>query len=109
MTSVKFLAFRDTRVGNLTPAPNVLEAAEIAAACSKDTSPRLEPHPDALMNKVLKVLTHYRGNLLFLEGGIAIHRFDPKTCVGNGYAMWPSPGLVEEVHVEGYTATVEFI
>jgi hypothetical protein len=110
MATVKFLTFRAMpHAGNLMPAPSVRECEEISAAYAADTSPQLTWDPDALVNKELKVITTYRGNLVYLEGGLAFHRFDPKSPGANGYSSWPAKGTVEEVHAGNWVAEVEYV
>ena len=110
MATVKFLTFRAMpHTGNLMPAPSVRECEEISAAYAADTSPQLTWDPDALVNKELKVITTYRGNLVYLEGGLAFHRFDPKSPGANGYSSWPAKGTVEEVHAGNWVAEVEYV
>jgi hypothetical protein len=108
-TTVKFLSFRHITIGNLRPTPNVGEWEAISAALAADTSPRLEPTPTDLEGKELKIITSYRSALLWLEGGAAITRHDPKTEGGHGYAGWPPSGLKEEVLLNDWVAEVEFM
>ena len=109
-TSVKFLSFRPCTVGTLRPAPNVTDCDEISAALNADTSPRLEPTPDGLQDKKLKIVTTYRSSLMWLEGAVGIYRHSPKTRGGHGYAGWPPVGLVEEVILDDdLFAEVEFV
>jgi hypothetical protein len=108
-TSVKFLSFRPCTVGNLRPAPNVSDAADISAALDADTTPRLEPTPEDLQDKKLKIISSYRSALMWLEGGVMIYRNDPKTEGGHGYAGWPPIGTKEEVLLNEWAAEVEFV
>ena len=109
-SSVKFLSFRPCTIGNLRPAPNVTEAEEISAALDADPSPRIEPTPDGLQDKKLKIITSYRSSLMWLEGDVTIYRHSPNTNGGSGYAGWPPVGLMEEVIVgDDWFAQVEFV
>ena len=108
-TSVKFLSFTPITIGNLRPTPNVTEWEAIRAAVDADKTPRLEPTPEGLQDKELKVLANYRGWVLWLEGGIVITRCDAKTVGGHGCAGWPTNGLKETVLLEDWTAEVEFV
>jgi hypothetical protein len=108
-TSVKFLSFTPITIGNLRPTPNVTEAEAIHATLAADTTPRLEPTPEALQDKELKILTSYRSAVMWLEGGVMITRVAIKTAGGNGYAGWPPIGLVETVLLNDWTAEVEFV
>ena len=109
-THVKFISFRPCTLGNLRPAPNVTESEAIREAVAADETPRIEGTPDALQNKVLKIITAYRSALLWLEGGVLIYRHTPKTAGGSGYAGWPTKDLIEEVVVdEDWIAEVEFM
>jgi len=109
MATVKFLSFRASNIGNLMPAPNVRECDEISAAYAADTSQQLEWDPDALVNKELKVIATYRGNLVYLEGGLTFHRFAPKSPGANGHSSWPAKGTVEEVKGGDWIADVEYM
>ena len=108
-THVKFIAFPRMCSGNLCPAPNVQESEVIYSILSQDTSPRLEVEPGKLINATLKILTGYRGALLYLEGGVNIFRFEPKTAFGNGYTSPPTVGLIETVKVGEWIADVEYV
>lgn len=109
-TALKFLSFRPHPYpGGLWPAPSVKECEEIAEVLKGDTSERLQIDPAKLTEKTLKILTSYRGGSMYLEGGLSIHRYSPKTCCGNGYSGWPDPGLVEEVNIGEWIAEVEFV
>ena len=108
-THVKFIAFPRMCPGNLFPAPNVQETTVIYSILSKDTSPRLEVEPGKLINATLKILTGYRGALLYLEGGLNIFRFEPKTEFGNGYTSPPTVGLIETVKIGEWIAEVEYV
>jgi hypothetical protein len=108
-TSVKFLSFRPLDIGNLRPTPNVTEYEAIRATVAADTTPRLEPTPEALQDKELKILTSYRSALLWIAGGVTICRHAPTTEGGHGYAGWPPIGLKEEVLLNDWVAEVEFV
>jgi hypothetical protein len=108
-TSVKFLSFTPITFGNLRPAPNVRECEEISEALKSDTTPRLSPTPDDLQGKELKVITSYRGCLVWLEGGVVITRTCPKTVGVNGYSGWPPTGTKETVLLDDWSAEVEFL
>ena len=108
-THVKFVSFLRECGGNLCPAPNVQETEEIFSVLSKDTSPRLEIDSEKLVNVTLKILTGYRGGLLYLEGGLTIFRFEPKTVHGNGYTSHPAVGVIETVKVGEWIAEVEYV
>lgn len=109
-TAVKFISFRPCTFGNLRPAPNVTDSEAIRDAVAADATPRLERTPEALQDKVLKIITTYRSALLWLEGGVLIYRHAPKTDGGNGYLGWPTKDLIEEVVVgEDWIAEVEFV
>jgi hypothetical protein len=106
---VKFLSFRPITIGNLRPTPNVTEAEAIHATVTADTTPRLEPTPEALQDQELKILTSYRSSLIWLAGGVVICRHAPNTEGGHGYAGWPPKGLKEEVLLNDWIAEVEFV
>jgi hypothetical protein len=109
-TSVKFLSFRPCTFGNLRPTPNVTEWEAIRACLDADTTPRLAPTPEDLKDKEVKILSSYRSAVMWLEGGVAITRHDPKTEGGQGYAGWPTIGLKENVLLgENWVAEVEFV
>ena len=108
-TSVKFLNFTPITIGNLRPTPNVTEWEAIRATLDADTSPRLEPTPEGLQEKELKILSSYRSAVMWLEGGVTITRHAPKTAGGHGYAGWPPTGLKETVLLNDWTADVEFV
>jgi len=108
-THVKFVSFLRECSGNLCPAPNVQEIEVIYSILSKDTSPRLEIDPEKLVNATLKILTGYRGALLYLEGGLNIFRLEPKTEFGNGYTSPPIVGVIETVKVGEWLAEVEYV
>ena len=108
-TTVKFLSFRPLNIGNLRPTPNVAEWEAISACLAADTTPPLEPTPEALKDKELNVLANYRGGVLWLEGGVSITRCSPKTAGGHGCAGWPPSGLKEEVLLNDWAAEVEFV
>jgi len=109
-TTVKFMSFRPCTFGNLRPTPNVTEMEAIRAAIEVDKTPRLEPIPEDLEGKELKILSSYRSALMWLEGGPTITRHDPKTEGGHGYAGWPPVGIREEVLLgENWIADVEFV
>jgi len=108
-TSVKFLSFRPLNIGNLRPTPNVTEWEAIRETLATDTTPRIEPTPEGLQDKELKVLANYRGWVLWLEGGVTITRCSPKTAGGHGCAGWPASGIKEEVLLNDWAAEVEFV
>ena len=108
-TTVKFLSFHPCTFGNLRPTPNVMEMEAMREAIAGDVTPRLEPIPEDLKDKELKILTTYRSAVMWLEGGVAITRHAPKTEGGHGYAGWPPIGLKENVLLDNWTAEVEFV
>ena len=108
-TSVKFMSFRPCTFGNLRPTPNVTEWDAIRACIDADTTPRLEPTPEDLQGKELKVISSYRAALMWVEGGVVICRHSPNTEGGHGYAGWPPVGLKEEVLLNDWVAEVEFV
>ena len=109
-TSVKFTSFHPCAFGNLRPTPNVTEWEAIRTTLDTDTTPRIEPTPEDLQGKELKILSSYRSSVMWLEGGIVITRHDPKTDGGQGYAGWPPRGIKEEVLLEeDWIAEVEFV
>lgn len=109
MVSVKFLSFTQNSFGNLMPAPSVSESNQIQFDMEADPTPHIDPTPDNLLNKELKIISDYRGGLLYLEGGVAIHRFDPKTEGVNGYTSWPIPGSTENVKVGEWIGVVAYL
>jgi hypothetical protein len=109
-THVKFLSFAPCTFGNLRPAPNVTETADISAAVAADPTPRIDPTPEALQAKELEIITSYRSYLFWLAGGVVVYRHDPKTEGGGVYAGWPPIGLKETVLLgENWVAEVEFM
>jgi hypothetical protein len=109
MASVKFISFTQKSFGGLMPAPSVRETEQIHLDMEASDTPRIDPTPDNLLNKELKIISSYRGCLLYLEGGIAIHRFDPKTGGANGYTSWPTPGSTENVSIGKWIWVVEYL
>ena len=107
MTTLKFLNFRENPYPGLWPAPNVREMDEIDAELAKDTMPKQTVDPEQLTNKEFKILTDYRGSLLFLEGGLRVYRTWADGV--NGYAYFPVKGQREEVKIGNWYADAEYI
>jgi hypothetical protein len=68
---------------------------------------RLKRHPDDLLDKELKVLTDYRGSVLYLEGGVDIVRLYPKTI--HLWAHPPKKGDQETAIVGEWVAEIEYV
>lgn len=89
---VTILSYEPTNLSPLAPAPNVIEAGDIADILYTDTS-----QPITEITAIpLRVLTSHRGVLLYCAGGVVIHRHEPKTSWGNGFSALPR-GTTEDV------------
>jgi hypothetical protein len=92
-----------TFFNRLGPAPSVAEWEEISRILNENPS---EPITD-LKAQNIKILTHYRGNMLYCQGGVTVHRYNADGV--NGYAYWPVAGTEEDVIINGkFTAHVKF-
>ena len=93
----------------LWPAPSVLDWEHIGNATSTDPMPRITDIN--FMNSPMKILTDYRGMLLFVEGGIQVYRV--RGAGVNQYRYYPVIGSEEEVYVrvngEEYIAQVTYV
>jgi hypothetical protein len=110
-TTLKFLRFQPRVNSNsLAPAPSTRDWEEIAEALKTDATERLEVSPENLTGKTVKILTTYRGGIIYAEGGLSIVRYEPKTCGVNEYLGWPIKGLVENVIVNNnWYADIEYM
>ena len=92
------------RTSMLWPAPNVNDWEYISRATSMDIIPPIASPEEITFP--LKILTDYRGSLLFVEGGIQIFRV-------HGSIYYPIAGTDEEVYISingtTYTAFVNFV
>ena len=109
MSGVKFISFDRQTECMLEPAPSAAEEKAIFEALAADKTPRLEVNPAILLNKTVKIITDYRGGLLYTEGGLKIHRYAPKSGFFNQYARAPIVGTTENVKVGGWFAKIEFV
>ena len=96
----------------LFPAPNVTDWVYIQEALENDTMPRFRNIED-ILGKPLKILTSYRSNMMYLEGGVSFYRTNPIGPAGHGYGGVPQSGYREEASMEWegklYTIDAEFI
>ena len=101
-----------TSFGGLAPAPSVRECDYIQECLNTDTTP-LFTSPAEFIGKPLEVLTTYRGNLIYLEGGLSFHRTNPSTFGGNGMSSMPIENVTEQGSMKwegvNYNIEVEFI
>ena len=89
----------------LTPAPNVTEVNEITRILKEDAS---DPITD-LKAQSIKVLTHYRGYMLYCQGGVTVHRYAPNSDDVNGHSYFPDHGTEEDVVINGqFKARVKY-
>ncbi len=89
---VTVLSYEPTNLSPLAPAPNVIEAGDIADILYMDTSP---PVTDITASPI-RILTSHRGVLLYCAGGVVIHRHESKTSWANGFSALPR-GATENV------------
>lgn len=78
----------------LEPTPNVTESEQIWDISQEDKTP---PITDFVGAGPIKILTHYRGNMVYCAGCVSIHRVNSSTAACNGYSPFPPPGTVEDV------------
>jgi hypothetical protein len=90
----------------LMPAPSVHDGEIISSYLeTEQISDRgLEDGP-------LRILTHYRGSMLYLDNGALVYRWMPKTAGGNGLVSIPETPTIENCFIlhedKMYTADVE--
>lgn len=77
----------------LAPAPSARDCDDIAAALKG----RQEPAITDLMAQPIEILANYRAHMLYCNGGVCVHRDDPQTVGGHGFAGMPYAGLEESV------------
>ena len=109
---VKLLSYVPATGGILWPAPSVRDIEHIRYVLDEDPTPTFTSPEDMIM-RPLKVLTDYRGALMFVQGDVQVFRYAPRTEWYNGIAVFPGPGGVEDcrVYVGGveYMAKIEFV
>jgi hypothetical protein len=81
----------------LAPTPNSAETSYIQQTIEESGVP---PIHDLIGAGPLKILSGYRGWLLYCEGGVSIHRIAPKSQGGHGYAGGAIPGTEEDVELK---------
>jgi hypothetical protein len=90
----------------LTPAPNVTEWEEITRIMKKDASELITD----LKAQSIKVLTHYRGYMLYCKGGVIVYRYAPNSEDVNGHSYFPDHGTEEDVVINGqFMARVKYV
>ena len=103
--TIMFTSIRPSLTNMLWPAPNVLDWEHIGNATSTDPMPRITDTD--FMISPMKILTDYRGTLLFVEGGIQVYR------VRGAGVYYPIIGSEEEVYVrvngKEYIAQVKYV
>lgn len=101
-----------TNFGNLEPAPSVRDWEEMREALVSDTTPRFTT-PAEFLGLPLEILTTYRGNLIYLAGGVSFTRINPTTCGGNGYTSLPTSNVIEKGSMQwggvSYDIDAEFV
>jgi hypothetical protein len=90
---ITVLSFGPTTYCPLAPAPNVTETEAIMNAMKDKQGPAITD----LMAQPINVLTTYRGQMLYCEGGVCAHRVNPQTEGGNGYVSMPPNDSEEDV------------
>ena len=109
MPTIMFTSVIPCPAEMLWPAPNVIEWEYIGHATATDPMPRVTD--TNFMNSPMKILTDYRGALLFVEGGIQVYR--PRGAGVNQYMYYPVIGTDEEVYVRvngvEYIAQVTYV
>ena len=110
MPSIKFVSFDMNNAAGLAPAPSIAEEEAIREVLKGDMTPKLEWTPEALLNKELKILTDYRGGLLYTEGGLQVVRINvDRSLIFNQYTGFPEVGTRETVKIGDWYATVEYV
>lgn len=84
-----------TEYGNLAPAPSCRDWDYMKAFLDADTTPRIESVAE-ILGAPLELLTTYRGNMVYLAGGVSFHRCNPSTMGGNGHTSLPTSNCIEE-------------
>lgn len=81
---------------------------EMKEALKADTTPHFTS-PAEFIGLPLELLTTYRGNLIYLAGGIEVHRHAPSTTGGNGYSSLPTSNVTEKASMqwEGVTYHID--
>ena len=95
-----------TEYGNLAPAPGTRDWEYMKEFLDADTTPRIESLAE-IIGAPLKLLTSYRGALLFLEGGVSFSRDHPTTHGGNGLRSLPTANCTEKASMQWQGVTYE--
>jgi len=94
----------------LAPAPSARDAEHTSTILRNDQTP---PITNLFEASPITVLDDYRGHLLYCAGGVTVHRYNPQTTGGHGYAGAPSDGLEEDVFIttrtDRYSARIKFV
>lgn len=109
---IRLLDYTPATGGILWPAPSVRDHEHFQIALEMDTTPPLV-HPEDMHMRVFKVLCDYRGALLYVEGGVQVFRYAPRSEWYNGSTCFPVPGTIEDcrMYVGGteYMSRIEFV
>lgn len=84
-----------TEMGNLCPAPSCRDWDYMKEFLDADTTPRIESVAEVL-GTPLELLTTYRGNMVYLAGGVSFNRTHPSTHGGNGHTSLPTSNCIEK-------------
>ena len=97
-----------TEIGNLCPAPSHRDWDYMKEFLDADTTPRIESIAE-ILGAPLELLTTYRGNLVYLAGGVSFNRTNPTTTGGNGYLSLPTTNVTEHALMtwQGVTYRIE--
>lgn len=97
-----------TCAAKLAPAPSARDVEYIKAALEGHREPTITD----LTAQPIQILANYRAAMLYCNGGVSVHRDDPQTRGGHGFAGMPVPGLEESVFIScasgGFRARVRF-
>ena len=108
MTSIlhaKILSLERLEAPALMPAPNVTDWEVIAAALAQTPSTN-----KGLMDGLHKIVTTYRGGLLYLDNGAVMYRYDTAAYSANGHLGAPvgEEGCFVGLGDEWWTARVVY-
>jgi hypothetical protein len=101
-----------TTWGGLAPAPSVRDCDEMKEIFAADATPRFTSMAE-FIGAPLELLTTYRGWLIYLAGGVSLHRTNPSTDGGNGYCCLPDRNVTEKAIMQWdgvyYEIDAEFV
>lgn len=101
---LQVLSYTPLEFEYLSPAPSITTLDRISDTLNEDKSKPITN----LTAAPIKILTNYRGHMLYCQGGVTVHRYAAEGI--NEYAISPIAGEEEDVIINGqFKARVKYM